>query len=213
MIDVKYLLLNLKTDRPVNLGASPLSLYISSSYQRKFGQPEHLLSGGSYPLLQYKVIRGAPLIVAINEGCELLWDIYDALDELNKNSPYKILERRIIERVTSLGPCETRLKYRFLTPWLVITETELNKIKADPHNLNRVLSGILENNLITLARNFQFQVDRPLAVSINIKNENIVQKDTGIAGLFGTFYVNFEIPQFLSLGKGVSRGFGTVKQN
>ncbi|NLI16519.1 MAG: CRISPR-associated endonuclease Cas6 [candidate division Zixibacteria bacterium] len=213
MIEVKYLLLNLNTDRPVSLGASPLSLYISSSYQKKFGQSERPLSGGSYPLLQYKVIRGAPLIVAINEGCELLWEIYDNLDEINKNGPYKILERRIIDRVAFLGPCESRLKFRFLTPWLAISEAELNKLKPDPRSLNRVLAGILENNLTMLARNFQCQLDKPVEVSINIKDENIVQKDTGIAGLFGTFYTNFEIPQFLSLGKGVGRGFGTIKQN
>jgi hypothetical protein len=213
MINVKYLLLTLNTDRPVLLGASPLSLFVSAAYQKKFGQIEKPASGGSYPLVQYKVIRGAPLIVAVNEGCDLLWDIYDALDEINEKSPYKITERRIIERTASLGPCEPRLKYRFLTPWLAISETELGKLKNEPQQLSRVLSSILENNLLTLARNFQIQVERSLTVSINVKDENIVQKETGIAGLFGTFYTNFELPQFLSLGKGVGRGFGTVKQS
>jgi hypothetical protein len=213
MIDVKYLLLTLKTDRPVTLGASPLSLYVSSSYQKMFGQMERLPSGGSYPLVQYKVIRGSPLIVAINEGCELLWDIYDALDELNEKNPYKITERRLIERAASIGPCESRLKYRFLTPWMAITETELNKLKNDHQQMSRTLASILESNLMTLARNFQVPVERSLTVSINVKSENIVQKETGIAGLFGTFYTNFELPQFISLGKGVGRGFGTVKQS
>jgi hypothetical protein len=213
MIDVKYLLLTLKTDQPVTLGASPLSLYVSSVYQKRFAQIERPPSGGSYPLVQYKIIRGSPLIVAVNEGCDLLWEIYDALDEINEKSPYKITERRIIDRVASLGPCEPRLKYRFLTPWLAISEMELNKLKNDPQQMSRTLSAILENNLVTLARNFQVQMDRQLSVSINIKSENIVQKETGIAGLFGTFYTNFELPQFLSLGKGVSRGFGTAKQS
>jgi hypothetical protein len=213
MLEVKYLLLTLNTDRPVSLGASPFSLYLSSAFQKKFGQTDRPLSGGSYPLIQYKVIRGAPLIVAINEGCELLWDIYNVLDELAEKSPYKIIERRLIERVAPMGPGENRLKYRFLTPWLAITEAELNRAKGDPQQLARMLGGVLESNLLSLARNFQIPIEKSLNVSINIKNENIVQKETGIAGLFGTFFANFELPQFLSLGKGVSRGFGTVKQS
>jgi hypothetical protein len=213
MLDVKYLLLTLKTDQPVSLGASPLSLYLSSAYQKKFNQTNQPFSGGSYPLIQYKIIRGAPIIVAINEGCDLLWEIYDVLDDLAERSPYKILERRLIDRVVPIGPGESRLKYRFLTPWLAITEAELNRAKGNPQQLAKMLGGVLESNLLSLARNFQIPIDIAINVSINIKNENIIQKETGIAGLFGTFYTNFELPQFLSLGKGVSRGFGTVKQS
>ena len=31
-------------------------------------------------------------------------------------------------------------------------------------------------------------------------------------GFFGTFSVNFEIPDYWGIGKSVSRGFGTVKK-
>lgn len=112
-----------------------------------------------------------------------------------------------------MGLAETRLKYRFLTPWLTLPEAELNRAKSDSQQKARLFGSILENNLLTLARNFRISINKPLNININIKDDNIIQKETNIVGLFGTFFVNFELPQFLGIGRGISRGFGTVKQS
>ena len=211
---VDYLLLTLKTDREVNLGASPLSLQISALNQKMMEKPGFASSGGKYPLIQYKVIRGAPLIVAVNEGCDILWDVYDKLEEINEMSPWKITERRIIEKKAELGPLEEKVRYRFLTPWLTVKENEIGKdIKTNTKQRNSALATILESNFLAISRNFNIPVDMNLEVSLNTKDEYIVQKDTEVAGFFGSFYINFELPQFLGLGKSVTRGFGTVKQS
>ncbi len=211
---VDYLLLTLKTDREVSLGASPLSLQISALNQKMLEQPDFNSSGGKYPLIQYKVIRGAPLIVAVNEGCDTLWNIYDKLEEINEVSPWKITERRIIEKKVELGPTEEKIRYRFLTPWLTVKENEIGKdIKTNTKQRNSALSTILESNVLAISRNFKIPVDMNLDISLNTKDEFIIQKETEIAGFFGSFYINFELPQFLGLGKSVTRGFGTVKQS
>lgn len=211
---VDYLLLTLKTDREVSLGASPLSLQISSLNQKMLEKPGYVPSGGKYPLIQYKVIRGAPLIVAVNEGCDILWEVYDMLEEINETSPWKITERRIIEKKAEIGPLEEKVRYRFLTPWLTIKENEIGKdIKTNIKQRNSALATILESNFLAISRNFSIPVDMNLDVSLNTKDEFIVQRDTEIAGFFGSFYINFELPQFLGLGKSVTRGFGTVKQS
>ena len=211
---VNYLLLTLKTDREVNLGASPLSLHISSLSQRELEKPGTLHSGGKYPLIQYKVIRGAPLIVAVNEGCDLLWQIYHKLDEINESSPWQISEKRLIEKKAEIGPVDEKIRYRFLTPWLTVKENEIGKdTKTNTKQRNSALVTILESNLLAISRNFNIPVDMNLDLTLNTKDEYIVQKDTEIAGFFGSFYANFQIPQFLGLGKSVTRGFGTVKQS
>ncbi len=56
-------------------------------------------------------------------------------------------------------------------------------------------------------------VESNIDITLNTKDEYIIQRDTDIAGFFGSFYINFQIPQFLGLGKSVTRGFGTVKQS
>lgn len=211
---VDYLLLTLKTDREVSLGASPLSLQISALNQKMMEKPGYTSSGGKYPLIQYKVIRGAPIIVAINEGCDTLWEVYDKLEEINEISPWKITERRIIEKKVKLGPQEEKIRYRFLTPWLTVRENEIGKdIRTNTKQRNSALATILESNFLAISRNFKMSVDMNLDVSLNTKDEFIIQKDTDIAGFFGSFHINFELPQFLGLGKSVSRGFGTIKQS
>ena len=34
----------------------------------------------------------------------------------------------------------------------------------------------------------------------------------GVIGFLGTFQVNFDFPDYIGLGKSVSRGFGTIKK-
>jgi hypothetical protein len=171
-------------------------------------------SGGKYPLIQYKVIRGAPLIVAVNEGCDLLWKVFDKLDDINDISPWKITEKRLIDKKAELGPTDEKIRYRFLTPWLTVKEIEIGKdIKTNTKQRNSALATILESNFLAISRNFNIPVDMNLDVSLNTKDEYIVQKDTDIAGFFGSFYANFQLPQFLGIGKSVTRGFGTIKQS
>jgi hypothetical protein len=37
-------------------------------------------------------------------------------------------------------------------------------------------------------------------------------KGVGMTGYKGMFAVNFELPDYIGLGKSVSRGFGTIKR-
>ncbi len=47
-----------------------------------------------YPLIQYKMINGNPLVLGINEGAEVLKEIYDKFDEIKLGeSSYTIMER------------------------------------------------------------------------------------------------------------------------
>ena len=211
---VDYLLLTLKTDREVNLGSSPLSLHVSTLSQKLMNQPDFVPSGGKYPLIQYKVIRGAPLIIAVNEGCDLLWEVYDNINEINKISPWKVTERRLIEKKSELGITDEKARYRFLTPWLTVKESEIGPdIKDNIEQRNSALATILESNFLAVARNFNVPIDKNLRISLNTKDEYIVQKDTNIAGFFGSFYINFQLPQFLGVGKSLTRGFVTIKQS
>lgn len=213
-MDVDYLLLTLKTDREVKLGPCPLSLQISNLSQKLMGRPGYVPSGGKYPLVQYKVIRGAPLIVAVNEGCDILWEVFDKIEELNEISPWKVTEKRVIEKKSPLCITEEKSKYRFLTPWLTVQEAEIGTdIKNNPQQRNLALATFLESNFLAIARNFNVPLDKNLRITLNTKDDYIVQRESNLAGFFGSFYINFQLPQFLGLGRAVSRGFGTIKQS
>jgi hypothetical protein len=222
VIDLDYLLLSLKTDNEVSIGPSEICNYISSEYNRRF--PKHAGERGAgnggappsyfYPRLQYKVIRGGPIIAAINEGCELLWSLYDHIDELNTaQSEWKVTEKRLIEKRTPFGMTRESIKYRFLTPWLALPEEMFKKYLAvDSKTQTRMLSKLLESHIRSIADSFNYPMDGELKLELKIKANYIFQREIHVAGLFGSFTANFEIPNFLGIGKSVSRGFGAVKR-
>ena len=76
-----------------------------------------------------------------------------------------------------------------------------------------VIYGGGEANVAVSLANFGVPVDSNIDITLNTKDEYIIQRDTEIAGFFGSFYINFQIPQVLGLGKSVTRGFGTIKQS
>ena len=47
---------------------------------------------------------------------------------------------------------------------------------------------------------------------INLKEKEVIIKGIKHIGFVGEFKVNFDIPDYLGLGKSVSKGFGTIKK-
>src|SRR3989339_1902542 len=74
LINIDYLLLSLKTDNEVPVGSSEICGYISGEYNKRFPkrpQDHDPVDGSSecikppiyfYPRVQYKVIRGGPIV-------------------------------------------------------------------------------------------------------------------------------------------------------
>ena len=225
MIHLDYLLLSLKTDHEVSVGPSEICSFISSEYNKRFpsraAEREHAANSADalplpyfYPRVQYKIIRGGPIIAAVNEGCELLWELYDRLDELSDmQTAWKITEKRIIEKKAPLGVSREFIKYRFLTPWLGLPENSFKKfLILETEDRERMLFKSLESHIKSIADSFACDINGDLRIRMNIKPNYIFQRDIHVAGLFGSFVANFEIPNFLGIGKSVSRGYGTVKQ-
>lgn len=226
VIYLDYLLLSLKTDKEVTIGPSGICNYISAEYNRRFPKlpQDSEPSDGPcddekrrlyfYPRLQYKIIRGGPIILAINEGCEMLWDLYDRLDELSESQvDWKITEKRLIEKKVPFGIGREQYKYRFLTPWLSLSEDSFKKyLLLDEESRQRMAIKHLDSHLRSISESLQYTFDGDLRIKTNIKANYIFQRDIHVAGLFGSFIANFEVPSFMGIGKSVSRGFGTVKQ-
>jgi hypothetical protein len=227
VINLDYLLLSLKTDKTAVIGSSSISTLLSFEYQKFFPQnkPDNSLgtdskktSGGFeyfYPRLQYKIVRGSPMIAAINEGCNLLWEVYDKIDVAGSNqAEWKITEKRLIEKKAPFGLCSESIKYRFLTPWLALDEDSFKGyINLEDGLREKMLAGIFRDHLGSISKSLGYDFNGNLKIKLNIKPQYIFQRDIHVGGLFGSFIANFEIPNFLGIGQSVSRGYGTIKRN
>lgn len=85
--------LMIKTDKEIKVPASKIRGYIGNQFKDKsilhnhYGNERFLYS---YPLVQYKIINGQPLILGVGEGAKVLKDISSDLYEFKLDKNYLI---------------------------------------------------------------------------------------------------------------------------
>lgn len=166
-----------------------------------------------YPKVQYKVIDDKPVVCGINEGAKLAAKLGLVDDEiLIDNELIDVSQKEIIKKTVEFGIAEDYIEYKFLTPWIALNQKniniykELNNIKKEEF-LNKILIG----NILSMSKGLEYTVEDKIYVWLNVKESDIKLKGISMKGFTGSFKTNFKIPNYLGIGKSVSRGFGTVR--
>lgn len=189
--------------------------YIASSY-REFNEL-HNHKGKSniyrYPVIQYKAIHGVPFIIAIDEGIEVLKKIEGKLDSLDiENNVIDIFEKRIKYDNKEFGVSDDLLKYEFDSPWMCLNDKNFKiYMSSEDSEKKELLKRILIGNILSVSKSIGYTVKEKLNVYLEVTPCNIKFKNQDMIGFKGYFIVNFKIPDYLGIGKSVSRGFGTIK--
>jgi len=103
---LKTFTLTLASSRPIRASASQLRGFFATKFNEYTLLHQHHTDRliYRYPLVQYKIIDSTPTVIGINEGVEVLKEIYDQYDEINLNgSVYEIMERGISVRNQEFG--------------------------------------------------------------------------------------------------------------
>jgi len=168
----------------------------------------------TYPRVQYKIIEGTPSILGIEEGAKVIKEISGDFGEfvLGKNT-YKVRKKTFIEQESELGPLRENYHYRFIIPWLALNPGNYKRYMEmrDWREKKGFLNGIIVGNVLSMCKGLGIVVNRRLFVHSHLDAEKIEYKGTEILGFTGRFKINFKIPDFFGLGKGVSQGWGTVR--
>ncbi|MGB9928063.1 MAG: CRISPR-associated endonuclease Cas6 [Methanosarcina sp.] len=169
----------------------------------------------SYPLVQYKFIGKTPLLMGINEGTEILKEIFDKFDSVNLNGKeYEIVERTITIRKEEFGLSNKIYFYEFLTPWFALSQKNHDKFKFARNNEGKaeLLRNILKGNLLSMSKSLGYTVPGQIKCDVDLLPTKSKYKDTEIVSFDGGFAANFVIPDYLGIGKSVSKGFGMVRK-
>ncbi len=167
-----------------------------------------------YPMVQYKMIDRIPTVIGINEGAEVLKEIYDEYEKITLNgNEYKIVERGITYKEEDFGISEKLVKYEFITPWFALNQENFRKyLSFDKGQQAELLNKNLIGNLLSMSKSLGYQVPEKIKCHTELKSRSSSLKGNEIIAFRGSFITNFLIPDYLGLGKSVSRGFGTVKR-
>jgi len=214
---LKTFTLTLTSTRPIHGSATQLRGFFATKFNEYTLLHQHNADKViyRYPLVQYKMINKTPTVIAINEGVEVLKNIYDKYDEINLNGNiYEIVERGITVKEQEFGISDKLLSYRFVTPWLALNQENYEKyLKLDRVKQNEMLRRNLVGNLLSASKGLGYNVPDTIRLEIG-KSQNMMCKVKRVqfVGFICEFMVNFEIPQYMGLGKSVSRGYGAVEK-
>jgi len=214
---ISHSILKLRFDRPLDIKVKVKDLRgaVANLYPEKQLLHQHREDGKldyCYPLVQYKIINGECFLAGFRQGAELLanLDLVAKTLSLGRQS-YAIITKELEFHYISLGITDTLQQYQFITPWLALNQKNyqewqvLSKVEKQ-ERLRRTLIG----NILSMAKGLEYVVTDEIRVNLDVRPVPAILKGVSMIGFLGEFQVNFHIPDYLGLGKSVSRGFGTV---
>ncbi|AKB25590.1 hypothetical protein MSMTP_2121 [Methanosarcina sp. MTP4] len=214
---VKTLTLTLVPDRKVGTNASKLRGFFATRFNEYILLHQHNCDKViyMYPLVQYKILNGIPLVFGINEGVEVLQEIYNKYDKIKLDeSTYEIMEKKVSFKEQEFGLSDKFHTYSFETPWFALNQenfTDRYK-KMDLYEQKELLQRTLVGNILSMSKSLGYTVPGQIKCETNVQPGVGKMKGVQIATFRGEFMVNFLIPDYFGIGKSVSRGFGTVKR-
>ena len=167
-----------------------------------------------YPKVQYKIINDKPIIVGINEGANIITNIGINDDMLIiGDKPINTFEKKISINNNEYGIANDYIKYEFLSPWIALNQKNIDIYRnSSDMEKEEMLKKILIGNIISMSKGLNYTVSDQVKCWVNLRKVDVNIKDIKHIGFMGEFRVNFNIPDYLGIGKNVSKGFGTIKK-
>ena len=166
-----------------------------------------------YPRVQVKILNEQIYLIGIAEGVEPIKSILSKLNSLNfGNITFEISKNEIEENNDSFKLTPELIKYRFVTPWIALNRNTGKKYRP-LKNKDRInyLNKLLDKNIIFLAREMGIETDENIFSKLNLSTLVPKSIDDNNWGAFnGEFKINFFLPNYLGIGNGITRGYGTI---
>ena len=208
---VKFKDIDLKTREGVKLRG-----YFARKYQDNVIMHNH--KDGDfvfvYPKIQYKVIKNTPYLCGIAEGAAIAARVGIDTDEITiDNIDLSTYEKEIIKYKAEFGMEADYVEYNFLTPWMALNQENFIRYKKSNHMQKEdMLKKILAGNILSMAKGVNYTVEDRISTWFDLEGVSVKFKNIDMTAFKGRFKVNFQIPDYLGIGKAVSRGFGTVSR-
>ncbi len=171
-----------------------------------------------YPLIQFKLIDNTPAIIAITDSAvKIFSEIFMNLDKISIDGiDIPVFEKDLKVEEVDFGYSDETFMYEFITPWLALNQKNYSKYESakssdeKQDNLKRILTG----NILSMSKSLDYRLDKEQVIktTLQVKHRKVNLKGKSMLGFTGIVKTNFLIPDYMGLGKSVSRGFGCLKK-
>lgn len=168
----------------------------------------------AYPLVQYKVINNIPVLIGLGDGAKLLVDLFLKIKNIDIDGKnHDVLSKNIENKIIDLSGADQLYEYNFETLWMALNENNYKKyLKAPKEEKEKLLTTILIGNILSFYKGIGFWTKEKILVKPKLTTKTTRFKDQDMVAFSGTFTSNAKLPDYIGIGKSVSRGFGTIYQ-
>ena len=169
----------------------------------------------SYPLIQYKRIKGKASVFCIGEGVETIGQFLSLQDFTVSlgNRQIKLEVEAILPKKSLVQIWDSTFRYR-VRKWLPLNSENYKKYLSLDECSARIelLERMLVGNLLSFAKGMNINVEKELVCKIlTIEDPCLVTaKGVKMMAFDVEFKTNLSLPDYMGIGKHVSLGFGTV---
>lgn len=168
-----------------------------------------------YPFIQYKCIRGRPMLFCIEQGVDEAHNFFNnkswAIDISGRTLNLKVEQLNLHSHLLHIW--QRMFPYR-IHRWLALNQHNYSRYKLlqTDEEKRQLLMGILTGNILSFAKHVGWTIDAPIRLVIDrvIRATVVRYKGVHFQAFDLNFYSNVSLPKWLSLGKGASHGFGIV---
>lgn len=167
-----------------------------------------------YPLVQYKVIGGMPVLLGLGEGAELLMRLFLDIKELKiGEQTFDLTHKQIKCRQAEVSVGQDLYEYRFETLYMALVQKNYRRYTELPQaERPAFLNKLLCNHLLAVYKGLDSWPKERIMVKARLEERMTNFKNQRMTVFGGSFVTNALLPDLIGTGKSVSRGYGTVRR-
>lgn len=169
----------------------------------------------SYPLVQYKIIDSVPYLIGLAEGAELLIELFLKIDKLDLDDKvFTIYSKNITNKLEEICLTETLIEYKFKTLYMGLNQKNFNTYVNLLPGIERsnYMSKIIIGNILSFYKGINYTAENRIYVKPTLTETTSSFKNKKMTVFAGTFITNALLPNYIGIGKSVSRGYGTISK-
>ncbi len=178
----------------------------------------HLEASGkfryAYPLVQYKVVRGLPMLIGYKEGAKLLMELFLDIKEIQIGEfTIPVPSKNIACEDLKAGYSESLQQYQFQTLWMPLNQKNYKEYRTlDKSAQNEKLQILLRNHILAAFKGLDIwlEAQERIMCMAQVEERKTQFKEQQMMAFRGSFTTNANLPDYIGLGKSVARGFGTI---
>jgi hypothetical protein len=170
-----------------------------------------------YPLIQFKLIDKTPAIIAITDSAvKIFAEIFMKLDEIViEDTVIPVFEKDLKVEEVEFGYSDEIFMYEFVSPWIGLNQSNFKKYNDEGREeKNEMLKRVMTGNVLSMSKYLDcwLSKDQKIKIDHKLKEIKVNLKGKSMTAFNGIFKTNFCLPDYLGIGKSVSRGFGMVRR-